>query len=453
MNLTRLIVREICYHKLNFALGVLSVLVAVGCLVAELSLLDRHDRETEQIIAAKEKQTETMLLAHDERTREMLKAHDERTRMIVDAQEAETKKRTTELEEAFRKINLSFNLLILPKDQNLADLYADDFAVKDMPEEYAQKLVKAKVITINHVLPTLQQKLKWPEQERTIILVGIRGEVLIQSARQKPILDTVPAGKIVLGHELHRSLKARVGDKVKLLGREFEVVELQLEKGTKDDITVWINLAEAQELLGKKGRINGILALECGCAADRLAKIREEVGAVLPDTQVVEYASQAVTRAESRDRAAVEAVAAIRQVKESRAKLRHETESLQAESLQKTSSLLADALQKEKDNRAMLRQQREAFAAVVIPVVLLGAALWIGFLALANVRERKNEIGILRAIGLGARQILCLFLGKAVLVGFLGAALGYLAGALVEVLAGWRGSGIKIGRASCRERV
>ena len=59
--------------------------------------------------------------------------------------------------------------------------------------------------TINHVLPSLQQKLVWPEQQRTILLVGVRGEVLLHSAKQKPILDVVPAGTMVVGYELHQS--------------------------------------------------------------------------------------------------------------------------------------------------------------------------------------------------------------------------------------------------------
>src|SRR5205085_1385632 len=80
--------------------------------------------------------------------------------------------------------------------------------------------------------------------------------------------------------------------------------------------------------------------------------------------------------------------------------------------------------------RARLRNQREALAALLVPSVLVGCAVWIGLLALANVRERGGEIGIFRALGLSSRQILCLFLGKALLTGLAGALLGYFAGAV-----------------------
>ena len=266
---------------------------------------------------------------------------------------------------------MGFNVLILPKDQNLSDLYADDFASRYMPEEYATRLARSRVVTINHLLPSLQQKVKWPEYERTVLLMGVRGEVYVQSKQQKPLLEPVATGTMVLGAELARSLPLKIGDKARLLGREFTVAKVNPERGNKDDITVWINLPEAQALLGKPGLINGILALDCTCdVLNRLGRIRPEIARILPDTQVIEYASQAVTRAEARQRAADEA---------------------------KASS------QREQESRDKLRGEREALAAVLVPVVLVGSGIWIGLLALANVRDRRGEIGLLRALGLRSR--------------------------------------------------
>jgi len=286
----------------------------------------------------------------------------------------------------------------------LSDLYADDFASKYMPEEYATRLAKSRVVTINHILPSLQQKVKWPEHERTVLLMGVRGEVYMQSAQQKPLLEPVVPGTMIVGHELARNLALNAGDKSKLMGREFTVAKVNPERGNKDDITVWIALSEAQELLGKPGLINGILALDCTCdTMDRLGRIRPEIARILPDTQIIEYASQALTRAEARQRAAAEAQASI---------------------------------QREKDGRAKLRGEREALASVLVPVVMVGSAVWIGLLALANVRERRGEIGILRALGLRSRQILLIFLGKAVVIGVAGAWLGYISGRAIAAV--WR---------------
>jgi ABC-type lipoprotein release transport system permease subunit len=75
-------------------------------------------------------------------------------------------------------------------------------------------------------------------------------------------------------------------------------------------------------------------------------------------------------------------------------------------------------------------------AAVLVPVVMLGSGIWIGLLALANVRERRGEIGILRALGLRSRQIVFVFLAKAAVIGLAGACLGYLLGRAAAAL--WR---------------
>ena len=105
---------------------------------------------------------------------------------------------------------------------------------------------------------------------------------------------------MVLGHELARNFGLNAGNKTRLMGREFAVAKVNPERGNKDDITVWISLPEAQELLAKPGLINGILALDCTCdTLDRLGRIRPEIAGILPDTQVIEYASQALTRAEA----------------------------------------------------------------------------------------------------------------------------------------------------------
>ena len=52
-------------------------------------------------------------------------------------------------------LKLGFNVVILPKDQNLSDWYADDYASKYMPEEYVTKLANSRVVTVRHFLPSL----------------------------------------------------------------------------------------------------------------------------------------------------------------------------------------------------------------------------------------------------------------------------------------------------------
>ncbi len=343
MGLLSLILREIAWRKLNSALAALAVAVAVGVLVGSMTLLA--------------------------------------------AREAQSKKELAKLEDDYRRITLKlgFNVLILPKDQDLSDLYAQDYAAKTMPEDYASRLAKSRVMTVNHLLPVLQQKVKWAERERTILLVGTRGEVpVVAGDARQPLQSAVKPGTIVLGHELWKSTGLKEGDRVALMGREFTVAKCHDERGTKDDITAWIDLAESQALLKKEGLINAIMAIGCECAGDRLATIRKEIERVLPNTQVIEFASQAVTRAEARERA--------------------------------------------KEHAATTLAAQARFFAVLVAVAIVGAAAWVGFLAFQNVRERRGEIGILRALGMRASGVLLVFLGKAVVTGVAGTVLGTLAG-------------------------
>jgi ABC-type lipoprotein release transport system permease subunit len=65
---------------------------------------------------------------------------------------------------------------------------------------------------------------------------------------------------------------------------------------------------------------------------------------------------------------------------------------------------------------------------VIMPLVVVACGVWIGVLAVINVRDRQQEIGIMRALGYDSGRIISLFLGKAVVIGLLGAAIGFLAG-------------------------
>ena len=370
--------REIAFRKLNFGLALFSVSAAVACLVGTLTLLRADELRTDRLLAKKE---------------------------------AEVAKAGASLEDAIRRITkgLGFNIIILPEDQDLNEMHLEGSLSKQMPEEYVHRLAKSKIVTVNHLLPTVMKKLTWPETGLSVVLYGTRGEVPIQHRDpKKPLLDTVPEGTMIIGHHVSQKLGLREGDETTLLGHKFSVGKIHGERGNIDDGTVWINLAKAQELLGMRNLIHAIQALECHCAGDRISQIRAEIAGILPGTQVIERGPPALARAEARDQA--------RQSAE-------------------------DALARAVANRRELRGQREAFAAVLAPLIWVGAAVWIGFLMLGNVRERRAEIGILRAIGFRSSQILLLFLGKAFLFGILGTLLGFVVGALAGASLGERTAG------------
>ncbi len=369
MSIWHLVVREIRHRKLNVTLGAAAIAVATACLVGALVLLKADARATERALAAKQEAVEEAGAA---------------------------------LNDAMRKITkgLGFNVVILPKDQDLQEMHVSDTISKTMPEEYVERLANSNIVTVNHLLPTVTQKLNWPEMnDLPIVLYGTRGEVpLAHRDPKKPLLDAVPEGSMIIGFQIAQKLDLKAGDEVALSGRPFKIVKAHEERGSVDDTTVWINLREAQEMLGMENLIHAIQALECHCAGDRISQIRAEITAILPGTQAIERGVPALARAEARDQARVSA---------------------------------EEALAREVESRDQLRAQREEFAAFLVPLTTVGSALFMGLMTFSNSRQRRQEMAILTAIGLRSRQVLGVFLGKALLTGLLGAVSGLVIGASV----------------------
>lgn len=367
MTIWRMMLKEAWHRKINFISGFVSVVVAVGVLVGVLTTLALLDAHTQSILAQKEKETAV---------------------------------RMAELQDDYRKIMkiLGFNLLIIPEGQNRHEFFAQEQITSFMPESYAEKLAQARLVTVQHILPSLQEKTGWPERKRMIVLIGTTGEVSENKAGHDPLLSPVPPGRLVLGYELAQSMGIKENDSVLLYGRRFLVQQVNEERGNQDDISIWIDLKQAQQILRRPGQINAILALKCHCAGNDIATVRRDISAILPGVQVIEQGKSVLTRAEARDRAKEEA---------------------------------GQAIKAEMENHQRLRTEIEELSAVLTPLVFLVSAIWIGLLFFANARERKSEIGILRACGAAGSTIMMLFLSRAVFMGMLGAIAGYGVGALL----------------------
>ncbi|WP_299466590.1 FtsX-like permease family protein [uncultured Gimesia sp.] len=366
MSLFRLIIQEMQHRKINFLLGLASVVIAVTCLIAALTLLQADEIQTTFIL---EKKAE------------------------------EVKEAGAQLEDAMRKITkgLGFNILILPANQDLNEFHLTGIVSGTMPEENVKILAESKIVTVNHLLPMVAKKISWPEKKCDVILTGTRGEVpILHRALKKPLQQQVPKGTMIAGYQIQKKLGLKSGDQTQMMGKNFKVTLCYPERGTADDSTVWINLEEAQELLGMQNLVNAILALECNCETeDRVAQIRDDVGKILPGTQIIERGPPALARAEARNQAHASAVA---------------------------------SLEQEKANRLQMIERHADFAAVLVPLVVLGCGAWIGFLSLENVRRRATEIGVLRAIGLRSIQVFGIFIIKAFMIGVIGALIGYFLG-------------------------
>ena len=325
MSVVPLLWREIQHRKLNFAAALLAVVAAVAVCVAVVTLCDASQRETTRLMR-----------------------------------------------------NLGFNVLIVPKNVNMADFWSEDFAREEMPEEYVHRLAQSRDMSVRHLVARLQKKIEW--RGRVVLLTGILPEVPMAHGPQKdPMGLDLPRGTAYVGYQLARVLRIKAGDTIEIGGKALRVTRLLDEKGGKDDIRIYAHLHDVQEILGKPGWINEIEALGCLCAGgDGIERIRAELARALPDTQVTEFESIARARSET-------------------------------------------------------RFMVERYAAFLIPTVLVACGLWVFLLALSNVRERRVEIGLLRSLGVRSGSIAGLFLGKAALVGLLGALVGYGLGTWVAL--------------------
>ena len=367
MNIWRLVRKEMGYRKLNFVLAVLGVIVATAGLIAQTVLLRAYDLRSESFLAS-------------------------------DMDAAVQRLKAMENEYRKKTLQYGFNVRVLPEGQSLADFYEEGYASKTMDQSYARRLADSEILTtIRHLAPILRQKVTWEERKRKIVLIGTHGEEPLKERkrRKKSIIKTIPDGKIDVGYDLCKSFDLKPDQEITLMGRKFTIRKCLTERGSQDDISVWVDLQAVQEMTDMVGKINEIQAVDCKCADASPVKIRDELSKILPGAQVMVKAKPAVARA------AIRVIAEQGRVKDLKARK-------------------AGWIQQRRDRRDLML--------VTAPIVITGAAVWILLLAFSNVRQRTMEIGILRAIGLSGRQILSVFLIRSLLIGLLGAILGVVLG-------------------------
>ncbi|MCP3920434.1 MAG: FtsX-like permease family protein [bacterium] len=268
------------------------------------------------------------------------------------------------------------NLVILPSDVALERYWTDGFAPETLPAAHLERIADQDVA--NRLVPILSRDVEWGTG--TVRVTGIAGETFKRGGHMKPVYGrVVEPGTMVLGALVARNRGLAAGDAASLAGEPFTVAAVLTEKGSREDAEVFLDLADAQRVLGLEGRVSEIQALECHCAADEIdpqKRLSEAIEALLPGTRVVR-----------RERLA--------------------------------------------DSRRRQRRTAERYLGTATPIVLMLCALWIATLAMLNVRERRAEIGVLRALGRSRWRVAAIVLARASLLGICGAALGWAVAALV----------------------
>lgn len=272
--------------------------------------------------------------------------------------------------------DLGFNLRIVARETDPGRLWRQGYSDFTLPESAVQRLAAQHGIflTFNHLTPMLERAYSVAGAEA--LITGLGASVIGPGEKKQPMGFVIPPGRLHLGASVARRLNVERGGTVTLSNQVFTVDRVLTESGTPEDIRIFAALADAQNLLGLPGRISEIQAVDCLCLTsdqDALTHLRKALAQALPEAQVLQ--------------------------------VRH----------------LADA-------RARQRQMAERYAAFSVPLAVGAAALWTGALMMLNVRERRAEIGLWRALGRGSGAIAGLFVGRAALLGLAGALAGTVLG-------------------------
>uniref|UniRef100_UPI0032180A2B ABC transporter permease n=1 Tax=uncultured Draconibacterium sp. TaxID=1573823 RepID=UPI0032180A2B len=268
--------------------------------------------------------------------------------------------------------DMGFNLKIIPENTNMNNFWVDGYSNLTMPEEYVKRLVDTKSIFYAHLTATLHRNIVW--QDKEAVLTGISPDELEPKGTKKSkMIFAVKAGTAYVGYELAKDLNIQEGQQIDVLGKQFKVERTLAETGSGDDIRIYFDLKELQQLLKMEGRINEIMALNCLCSTegdDPLDALREQLEAVLPNSKVIMNRTIAVARERQ-------------------------------------------------------RKMMDNYFAVLLPIILIACLLWVGTFSMINVLQRRTEIGTLRATGFNSWKIARLFFARALLTGILGAILGF----------------------------
>ena len=453
MSTTKLLIAEISYRKLNFALCLLAVTVSAALFVAAPTLATGYGNKTDQLAEAQQTESEEKLsntqAENQQKLADKRAALDVELKKVVEKNEARLAKLRKETAMMLAKLDkqtkrtmrdLGFNLRIVHRDTDMSRFYLN-FESHDMPEEYLKRLANSPILTkVVHLVPSIRSTITWEGRKR--LLVGYAPEATQTHIEKKlPMGFVIKPNTVYLGHEA--AVGHKLGETITIEKREFKIARILPETANETAVTIFMNLKDAQAVLGKQGKLSEILALGCKCTTiNRISEIRAQLEKVLPETKVTEWHSKAEAREKQRDLVAAQRKALLSQQEAADREIIEQMKTQHRKILADLKRGNAKTTKKEKDDGAALlaglrasrqgiQNTMESLRDVVTPLVILVSAIMLCVIMWNNVRERREEIGLLRALGKRTADIAGLFLGKAVLLGLIGGAAGCVVGLVV----------------------
>lgn len=289
------------------------------------------------------------------------------------------------------------NMVIVPKSESLPLTYAGvtvggiQYGSALLTEKDIAKIrtIKSKA-NINVIAPKLLGII--PIKGQKVMMAGVRfsDELKIKTwweiKHGKP-----PAGRtdVLLGGRVAQQLGLNVGDSIDIKGKNFKIKGILNRVGTQEDDLVYIDLKQAQAILGKPGEVS-LIEASAWCKDCPITMIVKQIGEKIPNGKV----------------------SAVRQAAQAR------------------DAVIA---------------QLGLFSVILSATMIIVAVLIVFTNVLSMVKERRREIGIFRAIGYRKSHILYIFLLESGVAGLSAGIIGYLVGLFGSVSVAPLAVGIDIG--------
>lgn len=271
------------------------------------------------------------------------------------------------------------NILVVPHSNSLALSYGGltvSSATYDVGELTSADAERIWTIRDARSISTVAPKLlSVVEIERHLVLIaGVDFDAELRLKKWWHLEGEAPqsADQVIAGSRAAALLGLSAGSPVVLGQRTFEVAAVLAETGQQDDDMLFVDLAATQELLGRPDALS-LIEVSALCNICPVEEIAAQMQAVLPQARVTPLRQAAALRMETVG-------------------------------------------------------QFSRFAWAISGVVLVIGGLVVLTTMLGAVMERKQEIGLFRAIGFRRAHIMSIFLVEAASVSLLGGALGWLIG-------------------------
>lgn len=221
---------------------------------------------------------------------------------------------------------------------------------------------------INRVAPKLLQLTEIDGTRLTV--VGVVWDEELSLKKWWKITGSAPdsSSEVLLGARAAQLLNRQPGASVRLNGEDFTVAGVLESTGTQEDDVVFMDLGKAQALWNRPGEVS-FVEVSAWCSSCPIETISAQISTLLPNARV-------------------------------------------------------SALRKAIESREILVGQFRLFSIVLSAFLALSGIMIVLTSTLGRVRERKNEIGVFRALGYRRKHVLEVILLENLIVAVVAASIG-----------------------------